>query len=205
MRTFRWSAATAFIFLAAMLIPDSAAAQQPLHIVGGVNLGNISSDEFSGSSTSVGFFAGVGTSFMLSDQISVSPYVAYVQKGAEFDSETASYDYIEIPVFLGVAVPVGESGTTFNVFGGPAIGFQINCDEGGFDCTEFDDHKGTEFSVVGGAGLAFPMGESGSLGVSVGADIGLTDLYDTVSYKTRTFWASIGYTFMVGGGGQMGM
>jgi hypothetical protein len=199
MRTSRWSFAAAFIFLAATILPDTAAAQMPLHFVAGPNLGTISSDEFDGASTAVGFFAGVGTTFMLTETVGVSPYLAYVQKGAEFDSETASYDYIEIPVLIVVGVPVGEGGTTFNIFGGPQVGFQMNCDEGGFDCTEFDDHKGTEFGVLGGVGLGFPMGESGTLGVSVGADLGLTDLFDTVSYKTRTYFLSLQYSVVVGG------
>lgn len=199
MRNSRWSIVAAFVFLAATIFPQTANAQMALHFAAGPNLGNISSDEFDGSSTSVGFFAAVGTTFMVADNIGVSPYLGYVQKGAEFDSETASYDYIEIPVFVVVGVPVGEGGTMFNIFGGPQVGFQINCDEGGFDCTEFDDHKGTEFGVIGGVGLGFPVGENGTLGVSLGADIGLTDLYDTVSYKTRTYFASLQYSVVVGG------
>lgn len=199
MRTSRWSFAAAFIFLAASILPQAANAQMALHFAAGPTLGDISSDEFDGASTSVGFFAAVGTTFMLSENVGVSPYLGYVQKGAEFDGEDASYDYIEIPVLFVVGVPVGEGGTSFNIFGGPQVGFQINCDEAGFDCTEFDDHKGTEFGLMGGIGLAFPMGESGSLGVSLGADIGLTDLYDTVSYKTRTYFASLQYSVVVGG------
>ena len=199
MRTSRWSLAAAFIFLAAIILPDTAAAQMQLHFAAGPTLGDISSDEFSGAETSVGFFAAVGTTFMLSENVGVSPYVGYVQKGAEFDGEDASYDYIEIPVLLVVPIPVGESGTTFNIFGGPQIGFQINCDEGGFDCTEFDDHKSTEFGVIVGTGVNFPAGENGSFGVSVGADWGLTDLFDELDYKTRTYFVSLRYSTMLGG------
>jgi len=199
MRTSRWSIAAAFVFLAATIFPQTANAQMALHFAAGPTLGDISSDEFDGASTSVGFFAAVGTTFMLSENVGVSPYLGYVQKGAEFDGEDASYDYIEIPVLFVFGMPVGEGGTSFNIFAGPQVGFQINCDEAGFDCTEFDDHKGTEFGVMGGVGLGFPMGESGTLGVSLGADIGLTDLYDTVSYKTRTYFASLQYSVVVGG------
>lgn len=197
MRSIRWSAAIACILVASLLTVDRAQAQMPLHLAAGPTLGTISSDDFPDLDSSIGFFAAVGTSFPVGETVAISPYVGYVQKGAEFGDETASYDYIEIPVFISTWFPVGES-MNWSIFAGPQIGFQINCDEGGFDCTEFDDHKSTEFGMMLGTGLQF----GGGLSVGVGVDVGFTDLYDTVDYKTRTFWLSLGYTTWLGGGGS---
>ena len=194
MRTLRWSTALAVMLVASMFAADRAQAQMPLHLTAGPSLGTISSDDFPDSDASFGFFAAVGTSFAVGESVAISPYVGYVQKGAEFNDETASYDYIEIPVFLSTWFPVGEN-MSWSIFAGPAIGFQINCDEDGFDCTEFEDHESMEISGLIGTGLMFPGGFS----VGVGADVGFTDLFDSVDYKTRTFWLSLGYSTSLGG------
>jgi hypothetical protein len=173
-------------------------AQTPIHLVAGPNISNISSDDFPDSDSKVGFFVAVGTSLALGENVAVSPYVGYVMKGAEFDGEDASYDYIEIPILLGTGFPVGET-MTWNVFAGPQFGFQVNCDEDGFDCKEFSNHKGTEFGVVAGTGLAFPVSETGAFAVSIGADFGLTDLFDELDYKTRTYFLSLQYSTTLGG------
>lgn len=188
----------AAVLLILVFAPAQAQAQMPIHLVVGPNLGTISSDEFDDAESKIGIFAAVGTSFMLSENVSLSPYLGYVQKGAEFNGDDASYDYIEIPVLLGTSFPVGES-MALNVFGGPQFGFQINCDEAGFDCTEFSNHKGTEFGVILGTGLAFPLSETGSFAVSLGADLGLSDLFDELDYKTRTYFLSLQYSTTLGG------
>lgn len=195
MRTFRRSAAFASILVAALFTVDQVQAQTPIHLAAGPTLGSISSDEFTDTESSVGFFAAVGTSLPVSETVAISPYLAYVQKGAKVDGESASYDYIEIPVLINTAFPVGESMSVV-VFAGPQFGFQINCDEGGFDCTEFSNHKGTEFGLMGGAGLQV----SPTLAVSLGADIGMSNLFDELDYKTRTFFLSLQYTTSLGGG-----
>lgn len=200
MRTLRWSAALAATLVISLVSVDQAQAQMPVHLSAGPTLGTISSDDFPDSESSIGFFAAVGTSLPVGESVAISPYLAYVQKGAEFDGESASYDYIEIPVLISTWFPVGEN-MSWTIFAGPALGFQINCDEGGFDCTEFADHKSTEFSVLAGTGLKFPNG----LSVGIGVDVGMTDLFDTADYKTRTFWASLGYTLGLGGANGDGM
>lgn len=194
MRTHHLSTAIAFMLAISLLAADQAQAQMPLHLSAGPTIGTVSSDDFPDSESSVGFFAAVGTSFPVGETVAISPYLGYVQKGAEFDGESASYDYIEIPVLLSTSFPVGEN-LAWGIFAGPQVGFQINCDEAGFDCTEFSNHKGTEFGVMAGTGLRFANG----FAVSVGADIGLTDLFDELDYKTRTYFLSLGYSTALGG------
>ncbi|MFW6079515.1 MAG: porin family protein [Gemmatimonadota bacterium] len=192
--------------MASLFIVGEAQAQMPLHLAAGPTLGTISTDDpdFEGAETSLGFFAAVGTSFPVGETVAVSPYLGYVQKGAKFgDGQfTFSYDYIEIPVLISTWFPVGET-MSWSIFAGPQIGFQINCDEDGFDCSELDSRKGTEFGVMAGTGLQF----SDALSVGVGADIGMTDLFDTGgdSFKTRTYWLSLGYSTSLGGSNGNGM
>jgi hypothetical protein len=181
------------------LVAAPAEAQLPLTFVAGPSFITISSDGYDTKSTT-GFFAAVGTSFPLSETVSLSPFVGYVQKGAKFESDDTegSYDYIEVPVLLEVAIPVGGN-KSLGLSAGPAIGFQIKCDEDGFDCTEFENHKGTEVSFVGAAGLGFPLSETSFLGVGGGFDRGLTDLFEDVDYKTRGFFLFLSFTTLVGG------
>lgn len=197
MRTVRWHAALACVVAISLVSVDAAQAQMPLHIAAGPTLSTISSDEFDDAESSVGFFAAVGTSFPVGETVAVSPYLGYVQKGAEFEGESASYDYIEIPILISTWFPVGES-MSLAVFGGPQVGFQINCDEAGFDCTEFSNHKSTEFGVMAGAGLQFTE----NFAASIGIDVGMTDLFDELDYKTRTFFLSLQYSALLGGGGN---
>ncbi len=204
MGTHHFGAGVAFILAISIFATDHAQAQMPLHVTAGPTLGTISTDDpdFDDAETTVRFFAAVGTSFLLSENVAVSPYLGYVQKGAQFfDGEfDASYDYIEIPVLVSVGFPVGESAMG-SVFAGPQVGFQINCDEDGFDCSEFDTHESTEIGAMFGAGIRLPAGESGAFSIGLGADIGLTDLFDTGvdSFKTRTYFLSLGYSTALGG------
>lgn len=47
--------------------------------------------------------------------------------------------------------------------------------------------------------VRFPVSETGALVVSLGADLGLTDLFDELDYKTRTYFLSLQYSTVVGG------
>jgi hypothetical protein len=182
--------------LACLLAFHSGAAQAqfPLRVLAGPTISTISTDDFD-TSSKMGFFVAAGTSFSLNERFSISPFLGYVQKGTEFsDGSNGSYDYIEIPVLLGTQVPVGEKASlSFSL--GPQVAFNINCDEDGFDCTEYADFKSTEFGIVGGAGIGFPLSEPYNVSFGVSFDFGLTDLYDIDSgYKNRVIylWASLG-------------
>lgn len=178
---------------------DDAQAQFPLTFVAGPSLMNISSSSYETSAT-VGFFGAVGTSFQLNESVSVSPFIGYVQKGAEFsDGTDGSYDYIEVPILFGVSMPLGDSDREIRFNAGPQLGLQINCDEDGFDCTEYGNHEGTEFGLVGNVGVAFPRGDNGSFSVGLGADLGMTDLFDGLDYKTRSFYLFVALSTMLGG------
>jgi hypothetical protein len=181
------------------LAATPAQGQRTVSLVVGPTFADINSEDFPGSKTTTGAFAALGTSIRLGGVLALEPYVAYVQKGARFESETSpnetvSYDYVQIPVLLAAALPLSEHAAV-RVAAGPQFGFQVKCEEPlsieGGDCSEFEDHKRTEFGIVATAGVGFGIAEDVSLAIGVGADYGLTDIYDEVDYKTKTYMAYV--------------
>jgi hypothetical protein len=197
MRRILASAIVTFVLLA--FAAERAEAQLPLAFVAGPTFSTISSSEYDNTGSKTGFFAAVGTSFPLTETVSFNPYVGYVKKGTTFDGDFAeSFDYIEIPLLVNVVFPLGET-SRLGLSAGPAIGFQISFDEDGFDCSEFEDHKGTEFSFMGTAGVSFSTSPTGSFTVGAAYDLGLTDIYEDFDYKTRTIFLFLAYSTVVGG------
>jgi len=197
-RRLEWAVVCAVVFA---FVATGAEAQRSIALVAGPTFSKVESEDFPDSETSTGFFAGIGTSFALTDVLVFDPYVAYVQKGAEFGSEKVSYDYIEVPLLLGAVLPIGENASA-KISVGPQIAFQINCEEPesieGGDCTEFENHKSTEFGVVAAAGVGFGLSEGMTLAVGAGADFGLTDIYENLDYKTRTYMAYVAFVRELG-------
>jgi hypothetical protein len=48
-------------------------------------------------------------------------------------------------------------------------------------------------------GVSFPISETGAISVGVAYDLGLTDLYEDLDYKTRTLFLFVSYSTLVGG------
>jgi hypothetical protein len=196
------------VALGLLLTPGLVQAQFPLNFAAGATFANISTDEFE-TSSKTGFFAAVGTSFALGENLSLQPYVGYVQKGASFgtdgDAGEDTYSYIEIPLFLSLGVPLSES-LTLGISAGPQVGFLIDCKESvpgepDFDCKEYDDYDGdVEFGLLGSVGLMFPVGSS-TLAVGAGYDRGLTDIFTDIDggYKNSVFHLFLNYSLPLGG------
>lgn len=178
------------------LVAGEAHAQIPLRLSAGPTFATISSDDWETSITTR-FFAAVGTRLAVGDQLAVVPSLAYVQKGTEFDDGTkGSYDYIQIPVLLSLTVPVGAT-TSLEFGAGPQVGLQVTCDEDGFDCSDYDNHEGTEFGLVGMAAVNFPITDRSTLSVGGGVDYGLSTLFDELEYHTRTYSLSVSWSIRV--------
>lgn len=185
---------------------EPAQAQIPLSIVAGPEFSTVSTDGFDTSSRT-GFFAAVGTMFQVSEVLGIAPYVGYVQKGAKFGSDSGEdiYSYIEIPVLLSVGFPLSEA-VGLGLSAGPQIAFNVKCNEtvpgeADYDCKDYNDYDGgTEFGLVGTAGLQFPLGSS-NLGAGVGFDLGLTDVFSGIDggYKNRAFFVFVSYGLSLGG------
>ena len=136
--------------------------------------------------------------------------VLAVTKGTKFDDLVGDddldlkLDYIEIPL-----TAMFSFGAPY-VFGGGAVAFEIDCEEDLGDvsvsCDEDDpasdtfDRKGTDFGLVGGAGLEFPVGP-GNLLIEGRYTHGLSNLNEDGdnSIRNRYFAVFAGYSIPLGG------
>lgn len=198
-----FKAITTTLLLACALgsLIEPVGAQIPVDIVAGPTISTVSTDAYD-TKSKVGIFVAAGTAFPLSEKLFVSPYVGYVQKGTEFDDGTSgSYDYIEIPVFLGTQIPLNER-WSLGISAGPQVAFNVRCDEDGYDCSQYEDFKRTEFGVIGGVGVGFPLSEAHVLSFGGTYDLGLTDVFSSegdFSYKNRVLYLWVSFGSMIGG------
>ena len=193
----------ALLAAAALLVSaNDVEAQFPLTLVAGPNFATISTDDFD-TGNRTGFFVGVGTAVPLSESVMFQPFVAYTQRGAEFEgtsSGTDTYTYFDVIGFLSTGFPVGET-VDFVVSAGPRISFNLSCteEEGGteLDCKDFGDYTGdTDFGILASLGLQFT-----NFGIGAGYDFGLSDVFEDIDggYKNRGFYIYGAYTLMLGG------
>lgn len=186
------------VFALSILLVGPVEAQFPVNIVAGPTFANLSGDDAEGFDSKTGFFVGAGTAIPLNETFFIEPYVAYVQKGADDAGAELSLDYIEIPVFLSANIPISESVALF-IGAGPQVGFNINCDDDGFDCSDEDDLNKTDFGIVTSAGLGFPLSDTVFIGVGGGADFGLTDVFDSGDAGNRAYYVSASVGMLLGG------
>jgi hypothetical protein len=200
-------------FLGSMLMllvmAEPVQAQFPIAVVAGPTFGNVSTDEWE-TSSKTGFFVGVGTLFPLNETFSVRPFISYTRKGVTYEEGSVegedTYDYIEIPVLIAATMPVSER-FSLTAGAGPQVAFNLSCTEeipgeADFDCKDYDNYDGsTEFGLVGTVGVEMPMGDA-SLGLGVGVDYGLTDVFDEIEggYQNRVIFVYASYGMLLGGG-----
>ena len=179
-------------------VAESVEAQFPLNIVAGPTFSNLSGDDAEDFDSKTGFFVAAGTAIPLNETFWIEPYVAYVQKGADDAGAELSLDYIEIPVFLNATIPLSES-VVFAIGAGPQVGFNLSCDDDGFDCSDADDLNTMDFGILTSAGLGFPLSDTMSLGFGGGADFGLTDVFDSGDASNRAYYVFASLGILVGG------
>jgi hypothetical protein len=162
--------------------------------------------------TRVGFAAGAFAEFEFGDRWAIEPQVLYIQKGARYNGDIdlgeggvvdvsagVNLDYIQVPVLFKAELRKADNKLTPSVFVGPAFGFQIGCkltaegdgQDASEDCPD-DTFKGTDFSLVFGAGLEFnrfSLQGRYDMGLGSVADV------DDVDVKNGGFLVTLGYAF----------
>ena len=115
--------------------------------------------------------------------------------------------YLEVPLLLGYRFPT--TGVRPYVEGGAQVGFKTGCklegSEGGttvsLDCEDPDlgagEFASTDFSLVGGGGIAVPFGR-GDLTFDLRYAFGLTKIEDSSDIKNRGFTFGVGLMFPIG-------
>lgn len=208
-------------FAAFLLLPQPARAQVAVGFSGGLSIAELTGDDVDDDNldSRTGFLVGGWASFPLSDILSLTSGLYYVQKGAE-DAEqgvdvTLKLDYLEVPVLLQVGVFESER-TAFSLFAGPAIAFEIGCkiegSGGGVDASVDCEDAGLEdieietksvtFDAIFGAGIRVMTSETMFLLGNAGLDLGLSSIDDSVDegdVKNSNWFFQVGAGWIVGG------
>jgi hypothetical protein len=150
-----------------------------------------------------GFAFGGRLDYWFTDNIAATVEPSYIQKGASSKApannglgdgykSTVTFSYFQLPVF--VKVTYGELPFKPYFFAGPSIGFEVT----GSATTTFNGQTSTDdiadsevvrvnISLVGGIGVACPIGSSIVLFFESAYDFGLTNINPTASKKSDDF------------------
>lgn len=157
----------------------------------GLNISNIHGADAGSPDSKTGFAGGIFFMYQFSNMFAVQPEVYYTMKGAKEKESfqgytleaTVSLDYIEIPVLLKLIVPLPGSPFHPVIFAGPAVGFNTTHKvkiefEGQSAEEDIPNVNSTEFSLVFGGGVGFPVADN-ELGIDVRYNLGLTTVDDS--------------------------
>lgn len=207
------------------LAPSPAEAQ--FAVKGGINLVDVFGDDVEGSDTRPRLAGGVGFDMFGVGPFTLAPEVYYAQKGADnFQGRLAageaaeiSLAYVEVPVLVRLAIPLGGARFQPYLAGGPVFGWQLDCQvratEAGAeeDCGQLlggqdqleDTLKEFEQGLMFGAGFAFEVIRGiGAVTLDARYARGLTRLSeaeDGPEIQNRALSVLLGYRFGLGGGG----
>jgi hypothetical protein len=177
-----------------VLSPVMAHAQLGFAIKGGGSFGTVSNRGVlpGNLSARTGFAVGLALGSS-SGVVGFGLEGLYAQRGVQgaTASESRSFDYIDVPLYLRLMVPA--PGLAPYAYAGPQVSFELHCSDSSGACSSAGRSKTSTAAVIGG-------------GVRVGARFtfegryvyGLTDLkFNTVtsssSYKTRSFLLLVGF------------
>ena len=159
-------------------------------------------DYYNNEDIRAGLHAGVFGNYSFNESIYLQAELNYDQKGSQTKDATNKYDYVSVPVLFNYSL--GKSWKTplrFNIYAGPYASFLVNA-ETEFDTEELnetidmkDNTENTEFGIITGFGLRYPVKES-SLMFNIRLGLGLTSV-DKIDAdpKNKYIGLSLGYEF----------
>jgi hypothetical protein len=186
---------------ATVLWTGAADAQLPLSFVAGPTFANLTGDDAPDPSESkTGFFVAAGTGIPINETFMIEGYVGYMQKGAQEEGGDGelTLDYVEIPILLSAMFPLTET-VGLNVSAGPSIAFNLKCEFDGEDCSDEENFNSTDFGIMAGAGLGFPLTGNVAAFVGAGADFGFSDIEEGEDVKNRVYFLFAGINVPIGG------
>lgn len=225
MRYMRYFSGCPLLLLFVLFLAPSPAVAQ-FTVKGGINLVDVFGDDVEASDTRPRLAGGVGVDMVGVGPFTLAPEIYYAQKGAEnFQSrlaagETAeiSLAYVEVPVLVRLAIPLGGARFQPYLAGGPVFGWQLDCqvraEEAGpeEDCGQLlggqDQLEETlrefEQGIMIGGGFAFEVIRGiGAVTLDARYARGLTRLSeaeDGPEIQNRALSVLLGYRFGLGGG-----
>lgn len=174
----------------------SSFAQIQLGLKGGLNLSSLKGDDApENAENRTGFAGGAFLQYQFSSMFAIQPELTYSMKGAtekgNFDFEGFQYDYdatyklnyLEIPVLLKLIIPTQGAGVRPTIFAGPSVAFKMSSKQsveinGQSVEDDLENIKSTDFGLVFGGGLGFPLGK-GELGFDIRYILGLSTIDDS--------------------------
>lgn len=198
---------TASLFLLSGMIANTF-AQSPISfgLKGGVNLANLSGDDFSYADARSGLNIGIVFEIGLPlSPIGIESGLYYSQKGASSENQnlgvttTLKADYLEVPVLAKLSFgPPGPIKP--HLLAGPYLSFLLNSEtvsDGGGGSVSVDINDTTndiDFGLIGGIGLDVNMGLA-TLSLQARYSMGLTEVYTNNDAKHGVFAIVAGFTF----------
>lgn len=176
---------------------SSSLAQMHFGLKAGLNISDVIEDdpgeEATNFDTKLGFVAGAYFNYQFNKLFAVQPEVYYTTKGAElkdeYNDQTLSLSYIEIPILIQFIIPINEASLKPYLIAGPAAGFNLSAKveyrENGQTTEEDykDNVESIEYSLVFGGGVSLPIGKN-EIGLDVRYNLGLSDTYKSESPVT---------------------
>jgi hypothetical protein len=166
-------------------------AQMQMGLKAGLNIANLSGDDVENNDSKTGFAGGVFFMYQFSNMFAIQPEAYYTMKGATLNETfegvsvdfTYTLDYIEVPLLFKLIIPIEGSNIRPSIFAGPAIGFKATAKvkteaQGESYEEDIEDVKSTDFDLVFGGGLGFPVGNN-ELGFDVRYIMGLSTIDDS--------------------------
>lgn len=198
------------LMLAALLaFPGALTAQFAVGGGAGLTFTNLGGDDVDDEDldSKTGFYVGASVGIPLGGILGLGTGAFYVEKGAEEPGDgdgVLDLAYLEIPVLLQAQVTGSERPVAIVLFAGPSLGFNLSCDfeEGGASADCGDDVTSFDLGALFGAGVGLPLGESATLAVNGGLDLGLTsiELFDEdADVKNEAYFIGIDVSWLVGG------
>ena len=191
------------IVLALCLFSGSLLAGPSIGILGGVNLANFTGDDVEDNSTKVCIGGGAFAEMPFSPVMAVRAELLYMNKGAEwdqYDDAGVRLSYFDVPVLMKFSLPVNTV-ISPNLFVGPYVSFNLSAESymGDVETDVKDNIKSTDYGVVIGGGLDYPMGQ-GELTFDVRYSLGLTKIDDMEGNDEEDDVKNTGIMFMLGYG-----
>lgn len=214
---------TPLLAAAAVLLGTPALAQTTFGLTAGLNVATISFENEDAlfpdgggleKSAMLAFSAGAFADVPVTPMLSFHPELTFSQKGVKIQIEDNDLDlsaaqtlrlgYLEVPLLLRYAMPVGENGLTVGVEAGPALGYRltesVSCSGDGAEFCDDDDIEDDAFEDVEASGaLGLTVG-AGPFAVSARYTHGFTSVVgdedpDSPDARNRVFNVSARYRF----------
>jgi len=176
-------------------------------VVGGANFATFTGSDASGATTRTGFYGGLSLTMGLGGSLFFQPQALYSMKGATASDSgvTGEYklDYIEVPLLLGLRVPLRGSNIRPYLVAGPTLAYLASCKVkasfGGISVEAKCSGSGSgtsnfDASLAVGGGVELPMGR-GLLALSARFAMGITKPFEGTNMRNSVISVGAGYYF----------